>query len=218
MRTVWRVGVTGTPDSGANCAPAEAGFPAENFLFFICLRPHFIRHPRFQVKRRFVQFDRNDHIAFGKLFCRIPTLKINRLRIGGRGVMKHPAADRIQVVETYTLVPAVGGCNPVFHYAKHSSIDREQSNRLVTDGCQGESSRRKFGDVESDEIDQTLLEQLVEIGLRRANHQANFRIQGPRRKGRADIYSFVAGGEQDSAARIDASGFECGVAAAITNR
>jgi hypothetical protein len=94
--------------------------------------------------------------------------------------MKHPAPQRIQVVELDALVPAVACRNAILYDSKHLSIHRKQSDGLIPDGRQG-SGGGKFSHVESDEIGHALMQQLIEVSLRRANDQADTRIQRPRR-------------------------------------
>ena len=72
--------------------------------------------------------------------------------------------------------------------------------------------------VESDEIGHALMEQIIEVALRRTNHQADAGIQRPRRQSSTDIHPLVAGGEQDCATRANSSPFERVMATPVPNR
>lgn len=123
-------------------------------------------------------------------------MKIDRLRIGRRRPMKHPAPNRIQVVQFDALVPSVSARNVILHYPENLAIDRKQSDSFVPDGSQGKCGCGQFSHIERNQIGQALMKQIIEIGLRRPNYHPDVGIQGPGSEGSADIHPFVAGGEQ----------------------
>jgi hypothetical protein len=78
-------------------------------------------------------------------------VKIDRLRIGSRSPVKHPAPYRIQVVQFDALVPSVSARNVILH-PENLAIDGKQSDSFVPDRSQGKRGCRQFSHVERNQI------------------------------------------------------------------